>query len=1791
MKRPALLTAEGVFLLAFFGFLALRAINPDLWHPARGGEKPMDLAFFTAVLKSPAFPAYDPWFAGGVLNYYYFGFVLVGVPALLTGIAPQIAYNLAIPTIAALTALGAWGAAYNLLATRAQSISNRRRLLAQLAERRPRLPRFERRALAAGVVAALFVVLLGSLAQAIWFVPGSAEPLDPGAPPECAAALSYAAQQECKGRAEWAFWDATRLVGMALRSGEINEFPFFTFLYGDLHAHMIALPLTLAALGLMAALALPGAGTPLRRVVPFGLLALVIGSLYATNTWDYPVSLGLGVLALALPPYLRWRRGKPLGRALLEWGTTAAALVLLSSVLFQPFRSHFATDYAGFEFWVGSRTPIAAWLQINGLWIFLALSGALWLYVRAGRIAARSALILAAAYGLLALVLLLTGGDVLLFVVALVAGGVWLLVDLALRDTLPEDAGPRPAALSSATMLAALWGVAAIGILLLTEILVAKGDIGRMNTVFKLGMASWVLFGISGAIGLVRVWQGPAGRGRWVWRAIAGLLIAAALVYPLTATPARLADRYDPTLGPTLDGTAFMRSPQSSWGENGVSFTLADDAAAIEWMRANIAGTPIVLEAHAEAYRWSGRFAVYTGLPTLLGWPWHMIQQRSVAETGVVINNRQVLIRDLYSSLPLDETLHTMQRYGVEYVVVGALEAALYGDATSLRFAQLAQNGAIEEVHRSGATVIYRVPATNAIPAVVTNTRRLHAPADLPPTPAMLPVRVGELPAAHVPGWNDLARSQPVAVLLWLLCWYGLLLLGLPAALLVFGDRWPDAGFAWARLFGLLLLGYTIWLPVSGRWWSYDTNGIMIGVIFSLAVAALLLAWIGRRAGSAAALPAALAAGAAEVLRIYRVRRRRLAVIEAIFLAAFGVMIGLRALNPDLWQPIWGGEKPFEFGMLNALMRTAVLPPYSPFFSDGTLNYYYYGYFLGSLPLRITGIAPAIGYNLLVPTFYALLLSGVVSLLLRMSGRWWVALGGAAFVGILGNPASVFAVGWSRGLDPVWAALADGPGRFGERLGDWFIGPTRIIPAAAPTTINEFPYFSFLFADLHPHLIALPLTILMAAIGYTIFSEYQRSWPAAVATWGAALLTLGALAVTNSWDFPTYGLLLGGALLGRAWRRPAQSLWQRLRYLLAAVGAAGLAGIGAMLLYLPFFQNYHAMVGGVGVVAESSLLVEYLLMFGLFVAILAPVLATTAWRLIRLHERAAQRMAGRLALIALPQPPALAAGLRGIVALAIGLVALIAIIQPTLVLLTAGGAVSPSLQLVVGLVQAVFGLRLWLAALLIVGMAALLVRRTADTTWFTIWLAVVGLVVSLVFEVVYIRDHLDGGDWYRMNTVFKFGLQAWVLLALAAAAALPWALRGLRRMGPVMTLIGGGMLAGLLLLSLVYPLVGTPSRVALRFPGGSGPVTLDGLAFMETARYPLPAYITPAGSGPIMIDLRHDYAAIAWLEANLRQPKVVLQSSLEFYRAYGVRIAANTGLPTIVSPLHESEQRDGRVVGGRDGDVITIYRTPDLQEALRLLAKYRVDYLYVGAIERHAYGEAGIAKFELLVGNYLEVAYRNEEVTIYRTLPALRSVAPLLPIQPRAPADGPRLPQPDTGEPPEPAVPTSDPDLAAAEQRVADNPGAAGPAFDLALRYRAIGRSADAAVVLAVAARANPNDIGLHHLWGDILVETGQYDEAVRAYAQAVATDPSAGNYIKLAQGYAAAGEFAQAEAAYRQALATDTAAADAYYHLGALYEQAGRPGDAIDAYRRYLAIAPEGPYREAVQAALARLE
>jgi YYY domain-containing protein len=1890
-RRTALLSAELIFLGFFALGLLLRWLNPDLWHPSRGGEKPMDFAYLNAVLKSAAFPPYDPWHAGGYINYYYFGFVIVGALIHLTTIVPAIGYNVAVAAIFGLTALGAWGVVYNLLANRHTDAGQ------QTPDAGPQTPalrsplsalRFrERRALIAAGLAPLFMLLLGNLAQAIWYLNG------------------YAAEQASKGRPEWAFWDATRIV-----PGTVNEFPFFTFLFADLHAHMIVIPLSLALLGFGIAWVRNAEGSTQQVVnrplnvslctLHFALcipMALLAGAIRVTNTWDYPTYVGLTGVAFALAA---WRGTRALRRTnaliggirfVLATAAPLAIVIVLGNLFFAPFLQNFATESSGAALLREGLAPTlltqilgaertSAWelFRLYGHWLIITALAGLLLLRR--QFNAPVALGLGGGLVLVSLVSFSFDWSAPVLLVPLLGGAFVLIWRL-------RAAPPR-------LLLPILWSAAGLGLALLVEFVVVQGDVGRLNTVFKFGIHSWTLFALSAAVAVPWLWREPGGRrqrtapleqpiaapersmphppaggtaaaigegederieplqqaggtvairygapersmplqrpvaGSETRGALApalitlrltiGMLLAAALVYPLTATPARLADRWDQEAPRTLDGTAFME--RISAERNGQGFSLNEDVAAIAWLQRNVAGTPVIVEAHRPSYQWAGRVATFTGLPTILGWEWHQIQQRNVANASPAISYRQQTIAEIYNTPDPATALTRLRAYGVEYVYVGGMERTTYDLIGLAKFPFMAQQGLLEEVFSQGETQIYRVvePGT---PRMLTSDVPVTAPTAATPPPLLLTTPVNELPPVDEYAWNTLIRQHsPLATLLWLIVLYGLALLGLPLAHLTF-SRWRDGGLAWARIIGLLLLGYAVWLPASLGIWQYDLWGVLFGLLLVVSLNALLLWQIGRADNAASGkLSAGIWRGMTRIAANLRACRRAVITGEAIFLGGFLAIVAIRAFNPDLWHPIWGGEKPMEFGFLNAILRSPVMPPYDPFFSDGYINYYYYGLYLVSLPIKLTGIAPAIGFNLAVATVFGLTLAGAFAIAAQLSGRLRYGLFGAALVAVAGNMAGLFAVGWSRGIAGIGAALDGGLTGLGARLGDWYIGPSRVIPY----TINEFPFFTFLFADLHPHMIALPITLLAIALGYTFLTV--RADDGVHGTHGAGVqpgtqraaslqpgvpsvgvpsvgvpsvgvpsvgvpsvgvpsvgvpsvgvpsvgvpsgdvpsgdvpsggvpsggltglallaLTLGALAVTNSWDFPTYGLLAGMVLLGAAWRAGGPRMrgipWlPLLRNGLVAIGV----GVASLALYAPFFDRYHAFVGGVGTVplTTGTRITDYLAVYGLFGVLLLAAVVGAALRFFQ-----ARRL--RLTL-------------------------------PALVLAIGGLA-----TVVAALAAPHVALRMALITLLLTLTIVLLQRPVGTPAWYGLLLAWLGMAVSLGFETVFIRDHLAGGDWFRMNTVFKFGMQVWILFALATATALPRVLRGIGRMGgPAAQGAALAVLIALGLIGAVYPLFGVPSRLGNRFDVNTG-LTLDGLAFMREASFPYDcaAYggCAPGLTQPT-IDLSGDAAAIAWLNDSISGTPIVAQSNLWFYRSYGPRIAANTGLPTILSSLHADEQRDGATVARRERDVEQLFRSPDVETALRILARYRVNYLYVGAVEHALYPAEGIAKFDLMRDTYLDPIYDTPEVQIYAVRGIPDTYARPEPYDFASDVRPARRPAP--AEPAAPVANDATTGLEALERAVAANPTEAALAFGLADLYRRDGRLDDAARVLEPAARANPTDIGLHHLWGDILADAARYSEAEAAYLQAARTDGSAGNWNKLGAALLQWGELDKAEIALFQAVSADPNQPEPYYRLAQLFAQRGDQAQAAEQAQNYLQLAPDGPW--AAQAA-----
>jgi YYY domain-containing protein len=759
-RKGLILATELLFLAFFVVFWLIRWGNPDLWHAWMGGEKPMDFAYLNAVIKSTEFPPYDPWFAGGFLNYYYFGQVLVGTLIKLIGIVPYVAYNLVIPTWFAMTAMGAFSVTYNLVAKGTRETEGAGE--EQSASTKKFRPAFF------GLIGALFVTVLGNLGEVHLLLlkagEGVLESFSSTIPGLAALVRATIGSAEVLfgGKAlpisinEW-YWNASRAIPAGPAESVITEFPFFTFLYADLHAHLIAMPLALVSLSIALAVVkrVEGRGEEgegwwqrlLRALASLFLWALVIGAIRTTNSWDVPPHLLVVLGALVIAEFSR--RGRFDWR--LVWAVAwQFGLVTVFSlfVLYQPFWAYYGSFYNSIRVWTGTRTPLWAYFVVHGLFLFVIVSYLcarvigksrrdpllrrldLSLRYRDKMDRLREAAHIVGVQGLPVNALVWGAIVVLLLLEAffLVPG----LVSFTRAD--PEIAATGAHAYRGLSVLALGLPLTILGLLLLfrprlsptkrlwtylvllglamtlgVEVIVIEGDIGRMNTVFKFYLQVWLMWGVAAAAALA--WMLPRLQrwswGRGIWLAILVILVLFGALYPILATTAKVRDRFDTDLGPGLNGWAYMETAHY-WDPIDAQYELKWDLEAIRWLLDNVVGTPVILEGHTPEYRWGGRYSINTGLPAVLGWNWHQRQQRAAADDRAVWTRANDVATMYNEPFPgLVEPL--LEDYNVRYIIVGPLERAYYEPKGLAKFETMADDGLLQVVFRNDQVTIYEV--------------------------------------------------------------------------------------------------------------------------------------------------------------------------------------------------------------------------------------------------------------------------------------------------------------------------------------------------------------------------------------------------------------------------------------------------------------------------------------------------------------------------------------------------------------------------------------------------------------------------------------------------------------------------------------------------------------------------------------------------------------------------------------------------------------------------------------------------------------------------------------------------------------------------------------------------------------------------------------------------------------------------------------------------------------------------------------------------------------------------
>jgi YYY domain-containing protein len=795
---------------------------------------------------------------------------------------------------------------------------------------------------------------------------------------------------------------------------------------------------------------------------------------------------------------------------------------------------------------------------------------------------------------------------------------------------------------------------------------------------------------------------------------------------------------------------------------------------------------------------------------------------------------------------------------------------------------------------------------------------------------------------------------------------------------LAFFRRLPDRGYALSKPFGLLLLGYAFWLLNSMR----ALPNSVTGIVFTLVLLAVVSAAFAYRERD----------GIASWLNDHW---QYIVGVEVLFFAVFAIAVFLRS---QVGQ-ISGTEQPMDLMFVNAATRAAHFPPKDPWLSGHTVAYYYFGYLMVAMTGRLAGVTTDVAYNIgiaMIATMALIGATGLVYNLVQMhetaieprpvddappvaKKRPWRApvfgLAGGLMLVAMGNLVWVFQFASAYGL-------------FGKRLYDWvdvsgltagelrhdwyparffaFFDASRVyrLNNVDFRAITEFPMFSFILGDLHPHVMALPFVLVAVGAALTF---YRSREPLDVTFWlqrPAALvigaIVVGGLAFINTWDIVTMALVVVAAAF--------VSNYTRVRAVTAdlfvqIVSFAVPLLLLAVLLYLPFLVSIwgNSQADGVGaVVSNKDITVpgtrpfHLLLFWGPLFVVVLPLIGA---RLLAQRERITARAA---AIAAAP----------GVLIVIVWLL-LFGFEEAT----GSGHLGNHAGGLVTQFADRGTG---WLTDALLVAVlpAALLAlwleltgadsRLEHEPVVFALLLAATALLLILGTEFFYVGDVFNS----RMNTVFKLYYQAWSLLAIAAGFALYYAASSWRMPVPGEAAYRHAWQAGAAVIlagAALYPLGGTFNRLRPYNEQGSRATSSGGLQGIEhNANY-----------------ATDDLPAIAWLNDRAQGQHDVIAEAVGNDYTSAARISAATGMPTILGWKGHEDQWRSKVCkpcAGRFEDVGTLYKTSDKAEMNAIIKKYNVTYIYVGSLEHSMYdASGGLQKFKELT-----VAYQQGAVTIYR---------------------------------------------------------------------------------------------------------------------------------------------------------------------------------------------------------------
>lgn len=873
-----------------------------------------------------------------------------------------------------------------------------------------------------------------------------------------------------------------------------------------------------------------------------------------------------------------------------------------------------------------------------------------------------------------------------------------------------------------------------------------------------------------------------------------------------------------------------------------------------------------------------------------------------------------------------------------------------------------------------------------------------------------------------------------VSVITWYLFSLLLAFINLPLGFVAMA-KLPSRGIYFLRPLGLLLWGAIYWWMTSIHLLQNDLASQVTALLIVAGLNLVLLQKSSRKA----------------IFLWVRENWQQFIRAELIFAVGFTLMAVIRAANPEIVNT----EKFMEIAFINGILKSESFPPLDPWLSGYSISYYYFGYVLAAMLIRITGVSSSVGYNLVAALWFGMTAAGAYGILwdlLCLRQAETRSRHAAAFLGarkallalmaplmmlIMGNWFGGLDMTHARGILPAetWQALdipelAEKPASMTikPQRGGWSwwqasrVVQDRTLDGRAVEVIDEFPAFTFLLADVHPHMLSMPIVLLAVAQALNIFLGGWEGQvrlgrlvlPASGLGVVLGVLTLGGIAFMNTWDFPFYLLLMGVAFM--LYRARACG-WSVVRFW-ELVGFGVIGGVLSIAAYLPFYLSFSSQAGGI--IPSLAFFTKGKYFWIMFGPLLMAIFGLLVSGMSSVSKKSLLR--GVAVVVALFV-------LLFIVGWGLGLAAT-RIESVGSLLINLEGASSGSELLVGSLIERLKSpgtgitlfLLIWAAlSLLLEGVGASHQQEggvAVQPVSFVLLLALLGAVLTLVPEFIYLRDQFG----WRMNTIFKFYYQAWIVWSLAAGYGLatlfePQTERKSTDRWWFMAVVLLSMVSGFLIVSkfgaqklgrygssVLDYLMALPFAVVVawmlckaikhewRKVIGAAAVfgVLVGMAFPLIEGWNKTNGFRPAngysldGKSGFYLTMSDEMEAAAWLaEAPTGVMTEAIADTGGSYTTYNA-ISAFSGMPTVLGWVgHEAQWRGGYdEIGTRQTDIRELYSTSKWDRAKAVIDMYNIRYVVVGNFERQTY-QVDLAKFE---ENLVKV-FDSQTVDIYEVKP------------------------------------------------------------------------------------------------------------------------------------------------------------------------------------------------------------